>query len=79
MSHLVVSAAQLKAEDGLLVFTLEKDIAFKSIAQVDGVCERGDLAGLVNSRSSAGDETKVLGIIAVSFPIDAISSGIKVI
>jgi hypothetical protein len=60
MGHLVVSAAQLEAEDGLLVFTLEKDIAFESVTQVDGVGEGSDLAGLVNSRSSAGDKTKVL-------------------
>ncbi|KAI6762003.1 hypothetical protein HG531_002556 [Fusarium graminearum] len=58
MGHLVVSAAQLEAENGLLVFTLEEDIAFEPVAQVDGVGEGSDFAGLVDSRSSAGDETK---------------------
>ena len=66
MSHLVVSAAQLEAENRLLVFTLEKDIAFESVAQVYGVGEGSDLAGLVNSRRSAGDKTKVLGSLSAS-------------
>lgn len=60
MGHLVVSAAQLEAEYGLLVFTLEEDIAFESVAEVDGVCEGSDLAGLVDSGCGAGDKTKVL-------------------
>jgi len=67
MSHLVVSAAQLEAENGLLVFTLKENIAFESVAQVDGVGEGSDLAGLVNSRRSAGDKTKVLDYCQLLF------------
>jgi len=64
MGHLVVSAAQLEAEYGLLVFTLEEDIAFESVAEVDSVCEGSDLAGLVDSGCGAGDKTKVLRLSA---------------
>ena len=35
MRHLVVGAPQLKAEDGLLVFPFEQDIAFESVGKID--------------------------------------------
>ena len=38
MRHLVVGTPELERENGLEVLTLEAYIAFKSIAQVDGMC-----------------------------------------
>jgi hypothetical protein len=60
VGHLVVGAAQLEAEDGLLILALEEDLALESVAQIDGVGEGGDLAGLVDSGRGAGDKAKVL-------------------
>lgn len=36
MRHLVVGAAQLKAEDWLQVFAFEQDAAFEAVGEVDG-------------------------------------------
>ena len=37
MRHLVVSSAQLEAEDGKEILPLEEDTAFQPVAEVDGV------------------------------------------
>lgn len=60
MRHLVVGASQLEAEDRLFILALEEDLALESVAEVDGVGEVGDLAGLVNSGCCAGNESEVL-------------------
>lgn len=39
MSHLVVGAPQFEREDWEEIFTLEEDLAFQAVGQVDGVCE----------------------------------------
>jgi hypothetical protein len=38
MRHLVVSTTKLEGEDGLKVLPLEKDLAFESVREVDGMC-----------------------------------------
>jgi hypothetical protein len=62
MSHLVVCAAQLEAEDGLKVFSLEQDIASKSTAEVGCVCEGSLGDDFVDSRGE--DESKILNTSA---------------
>lgn len=37
MGHLVVSSTQLEGEDGLQVFSLEKDSRLQAIGQIDSV------------------------------------------
>jgi hypothetical protein len=39
MGHLVVGAAQLEGENGKQIFSLEQDLAFESIAEIDGVSQ----------------------------------------
>jgi hypothetical protein len=46
MGHLVVGTSQLEAEHGLLILALEQDLAFKAVAQVDGVDQRNLVAHL---------------------------------
>jgi hypothetical protein len=46
MGHLVVGTSQLEAEHGLLILTLEQDLTFKAVAQVDGVDQRNLVAHL---------------------------------
>lgn len=58
MGHLVVCAAQLEAEDGLQIFSLEHDIAAQSTAQICGICEGCFCHDLVDARGE--DESKVL-------------------
>lgn len=58
MSHLVVSATQLEAEDGLQVFTLQHDLAFQTVAEVDGMRQRCLLHDFVDARGQ--DETEIL-------------------
>jgi hypothetical protein len=38
MSHLVVSTAKLEREDRLKVLSLEQDLAFESVGEVDSMC-----------------------------------------
>jgi hypothetical protein len=38
MRHLVVSTAKLERENRLKVFSLEEDLAFESVGEVDGMC-----------------------------------------
>ena len=49
MSHLVVGASQLEAEDGMLVFPLEQHIAFESIGQIGSGGQRGLFACFVDT------------------------------
>lgn len=37
MGHLVVSAAELEAEHGLLIFAFEKDVALEAVAEIGGL------------------------------------------
>jgi hypothetical protein len=60
MRHLVISAPQLEAEDGLRVLSLEENIAFESVAEVDGWGEGRYFAGFVDSGRGAGNHAKIL-------------------
>lgn len=60
VGHLVVGAAQLEAEDGLLVLALEENIALESVAEVDGGLERCDFTGFVDAGRCGGDHSEVL-------------------
>ena len=64
VSHLVVCAAELEAENRLLVLALEQDIAFQPVAQVDGLDQGNLTAHLSNTRVRRDDETKILRILA---------------
>ncbi|KAF3810584.1 Threonine dehydratase [Colletotrichum gloeosporioides] len=60
VGHLVVGAAQLEAEDGLLVLALEEDVALEAVGEIDGRLEGGDFAGFVDAGGCGGDEAEVL-------------------
>lgn len=60
VGHLVVSAAQLEAEDGEEVFTLEEHTAFEAIGEVDGRGEGGFCHDIVDPGGE--DEAQVVGV-----------------
>ena len=60
MCHFVVRAAQFEAEYWLLIFTLQENLAFEAVAEVDRVSQVGPLACLVDAGRCAGNEAKVL-------------------
>ena len=64
VSHLVVCAAELEAENRLLVLALEQDTAFQPVAQIDSLDQGNLTAHLSNTRVRRDDETKILGILA---------------
>jgi hypothetical protein len=49
MSHLVVGAAKLEAEDGQQVLSFEEDSALKPVAEVDGMVKRALVDNIVDS------------------------------
>ena len=59
MRHLVVGAAQLEAEDGLLVFPLEQHFVVQASAEVLGRLQRRFLRHVVDPRGQ--DFFKVVG------------------
>ena len=58
MSHLVVGAAQLEAEDGKQILPLQENPTFQSVAEVDGVVEGGLVNHIVDSGGQ--DQAQVL-------------------
>jgi hypothetical protein len=60
MGHLVVGTSQLEAEHGLLILTLEQDLTFKAVAQVDGVDQRDLVTHLSDPGVRGDDESQVL-------------------
>jgi len=58
MSHLVVCAAQLEAEDGLKIFAFKEDVAFEPVAQVCGIGEGSFLDHFVDARGE--NESEIL-------------------
>jgi hypothetical protein len=58
MSHLVVGAAQFEREHRLQVFSLKHYVAFKAVAEVDGICKWGRVDDIVDFRCQ--DQSQVL-------------------
>jgi hypothetical protein len=67
VSHLVVSTTKLEREDRLKVLPLEKDLAFESVGDVDGMCERCFFDDIVYPRCE--DQAKVLCMVRQTFNI----------
>jgi hypothetical protein len=67
MGHLVVSTTKLEGEDRLKVLSLEKDLAFESVGDVDGMCERCFFNDIVYPRCE--DQAKVLSIVRKALSI----------
>ena len=59
MSHFVVSTSKLEAKDWLQVFTFKKNIAFKTIALICCMSQRGFFDNFIDFGSQ--NETEVLG------------------
>jgi hypothetical protein len=61
VGHLVVSTTKLEREDRLKVLPLEKDLAFESVGDVDGMCEGCFFDDIVYTRCE--DQAEVLCIV----------------